>query len=72
MNERGFKLRVPVGSRIVISPYRPDRLWARSVSYTVGTEAFSPVEKLSEREADHLPSTSAEFEKTWIHTSTPL
>jgi hypothetical protein len=33
--------------------------------------ALSSGVKLPGREADHLPSTSAEIKKTWIYTSTP-
>jgi hypothetical protein len=64
---RGVGIRVPVGSRIFASSHRPERLrglpsppirWHRGV-------------KLPEREADHLPPTSAEFKKTWIYTHTP-
>jgi hypothetical protein len=34
-------------------------------------EALSPGVKQPEREADHLPPTSAEVKNTWIYTSTP-
>jgi hypothetical protein len=34
--------------------------------------ALSPGVKRQGREADHLPSTSAEVKKMWIYTSTPI
>jgi hypothetical protein len=39
-------------------------------SYQMGIGALSPGAKRPEREADHLPRTSAEVENTWIYTST--
>jgi hypothetical protein len=68
--ERGVGIRVPVGSRIFSTPYRPDRLWGPPSLYPVGTGALSPGLKRQGREADHSPSTSADVNKTWIYTST--
>jgi hypothetical protein len=38
LQNRGVGLRVPVGSRIVSSPRRPDRYWGPPTSYPTGTE----------------------------------
>jgi hypothetical protein len=65
-------VRVPVGSRIFISPYRPDRLlWGAiqiPIQWTQG--ALSPGIKRQGLEAVHSPPTSAEDKKTWVYTYT--
>jgi hypothetical protein len=73
MDEQGGReFRVPIGSKkIVISPYRPDRLWVHPTSYKNGYQGLFPGVKRQVREADHSPPTSAEVEKMWIYTSTP-
>jgi hypothetical protein len=37
LDDRGFGVRVPVGSRILSCPRRPDRLWGPRASYPMGT-----------------------------------
>jgi hypothetical protein len=58
----------PEGSRILISPYRSDRLWGPSRGVT---GALFPGVKRQGREADHLPPGSAQVEKTWTYVSNP-
>jgi hypothetical protein len=67
LDDGGFGVRVPVGSRIFSSPCRPDQLCA----HPVGTGALSLGLKRPVREADHSPPTSAEVKKMWIYTSIP-
>jgi hypothetical protein len=52
-------VRVPVGSRIFSSPRRPERLWGSPSLLSNEYRALSPKVKRPEREADHLPPTSA-------------
>jgi hypothetical protein len=71
LDDQGVGIRVPLGARIFISPYRPYWLWGHPASYAMGTGgSFSEV-KRPWGEADHSPSTSAEVKKTWVYTSTP-
>jgi hypothetical protein len=56
MDVRGVGVRVPVGSIIVITLYRPD---------------FSPKKKQLGREADLSPPTGAEVKKTQVYTPIP-
>jgi hypothetical protein len=72
LDDRGVRVRVPVGARIFTSPRRhrpalgptqPPIQWVR--------ESLSPGVKRPGREADHSPPTSAEVKKTWVYTSTP-
>jgi hypothetical protein len=58
-------VRVPIGSRIFISPRRPDRFWGPPDLLYNG----HPGAKRPGREADHSPPTSAEVKKMWIYTS---
>jgi hypothetical protein len=37
LDDRGVGIRVPVGSSIFTSPYRPDRLWVHPASYAMDT-----------------------------------
>jgi hypothetical protein len=50
-------------SRPVLGPTQPPIQW---VQWALSLEVKRPG-----READHLPPTSAEVQKTWIYTSTP-
>jgi hypothetical protein len=42
LDDRGVGVRVPVGSRILSSPRRLDRLWVHATSYPVGTGGSFP------------------------------
>jgi hypothetical protein len=66
LNDQGAGVRVPVGSTIFTSPYRPDQLGS-----TQPPIKWVPGVKRQGREADHSPATSAEVKKMWIYTSTP-
>jgi hypothetical protein len=71
LDDRGVRVRVPVGSRIFSCPRRPDQLWDHPASYPVGTGViFHGIKRLG-READHSSPASAEVKKMWIYTSTP-
>jgi hypothetical protein len=63
LDDRGVRVRVPVGSRIFSSPRRPDRLWVNPTSYPMGTGGSFPGVKRPGREADHSPPASAEVKK---------
>jgi hypothetical protein len=66
MDDRGVRVREPVGSRIFSSPRRPDRLW---VPLDLLSNMYRGV-KWPGREADHSPPASAEVKKMWIYIST--
>jgi hypothetical protein len=73
LDVRGVGVRVPVGSRIYLSPHRPDR---RALGFTQPPikwipGALSPGIKRPGREADHSQTASADVKKTWIYMSTP-
>jgi hypothetical protein len=68
---REVGVRVPVGPRILTSPYRPDRIWAHSTFYPIGTGAFSSGAKRPVHKAGHSPPTSVEITKTRIYASPP-
>jgi hypothetical protein len=53
----------PIVSRLVLESSKPPIQWV--------TRASSPVVKLPNREAKHLPPTSEEVKKIWIYTSPP-
>jgi hypothetical protein len=69
-DDRGVEVRFPVKSRILSSPYRPDRLWDPPSPLSNGYWRLFPLVKRPGREADH--STRAKVKKTWIYTSIPL
>jgi hypothetical protein len=72
LEDRGVRVRVPVGSRIFSFPRRPYRLWGPSSFLPNGyLGLFHWGVKRPGREADHSSVTSAEVKKTWIYTSTP-
>jgi hypothetical protein len=62
---------VPVGSRILTSPNRPDRLWGHPVSYPVGPGGSFGGGGRPEREADHSSPVCAVIKKTWIMQPLP-
>jgi hypothetical protein len=67
LDNRGVRVRVPVGSRTFTSPYHPDQLWGPPNLQTNGYGgAISPGVKQQNREADHSPPTSVKVKETWI------
>jgi hypothetical protein len=71
LNDRGFGVQVPVGSRIFSSSRRPDRLWGPLNLLSNGYRgALSPGVMRPGREPDHSPPSSAEFTKIWSYTFT--
>jgi hypothetical protein len=72
LGDGGASVRVPVGSRIFLSPCRPDRLWGQASLLSNGYRGlFSPGVKRPGREADHSPLAIVEVKKTRIYTSAP-
>jgi hypothetical protein len=72
LDDQVVGVRVPLGSRIFASAYRPDRLWGPPSLLSNGhREAIFPGVKRPESEADHSPPTSAKVKKTWMYASTP-
>jgi hypothetical protein len=67
LEDRGFGVRVPVGSRIFSTSSRP--ALGPLIQWVPG--ALSPGVKQPGREADHSSATRAEVKKTWIYRSTP-
>jgi hypothetical protein len=64
LDYRGVGVRVPVGSRILYSPRRPDRLWGLPSFLSSGYRRLFPGGvKRPGREADNSPPTSAEVKK---------
>jgi hypothetical protein len=64
MDDRGIRVNVPVGSRILTSRSRPHRLWGTPSLLFNGYGGASPRVKRPGREADHSPPTSADVKKT--------
>jgi hypothetical protein len=60
MDDREVGVRVPIGSRIFISPYHAD--WLQGLPILLSNE--HPGVKGMGREAGHSPPTSAEVKKT--------
>jgi hypothetical protein len=72
LDNRGVRVRVPVGSRIFSSLHHPDRFRNPPSLQSNGYWGNFPLGvKRPGREADNSPPTSAEVKKTWICTSTP-
>jgi hypothetical protein len=72
LNDRGVRVRFPVGSRIFSSPSRPDLFWGPSNLLSNGYWGlFTRGLKRPECEADHSPPSRAEVKRMWIYTSTP-
>jgi hypothetical protein len=71
LDDRGFGVRVPEGSRIFSPPRRATGSGAYTISYLMGTEALSPRVQRPGREADHSPLAIVEVKKIWIYTSIP-
>jgi hypothetical protein len=65
LDDRGVGIRVPVGTKIFPSPYRPDRLWGLpSLLSKKVPGTISPGVKRQGRQADHSPPTNAEVKET--------
>jgi hypothetical protein len=69
LDDRGFGVRVPVGSTIFSSARHPDRLWGPPSLLYNGYRGLSPGVKRPGLQADHSPPASAEVKKMWIYTS---
>jgi hypothetical protein len=65
LEDREVGVQVPVGSRFLSSPRRPDRLTTQLIP-----GALSPRVKRPVRKADHSDPTSVEVKKIWIYTTT--
>jgi hypothetical protein len=70
LENRGVGVRVPVGSRIFTSLYRPDRLWGQPPIQWVFVTLTPGIKRLG-HEADHSPPTSVEVKKKWLYAPTP-
>jgi hypothetical protein len=68
LDDRGVRVRVPVGSRIFSRSSRP-ALWCTQSPVQWVPGALSPEVKQPGREADHSPPARAEIRKTWIYIS---
>jgi hypothetical protein len=71
LDDRGFGVRVHVGSRIFFSTSSRLALWATQPPIQWEPGALSPGIKRQGREADHSSPAIAEVKKTWIYTVTP-
>jgi hypothetical protein len=70
LDDRGIKVRVPVGAIFLSSPGHSDQFWGSPpVQWVPG--ALSTWVKRLRHEADHSPPTSAEVKNAWIYTSSP-
>jgi hypothetical protein len=67
LDDRGVRVRVLLGSRILSSPQHPDWLWDPPSLLSNGYEGV----KRPGCKGDHSPPTSAKVKKMWIYTSTP-
>jgi hypothetical protein len=68
LDDRGFGVRVPVGSRIFSSSCRPNRLWGPNQPPIQWVpKALSPAVKRPGREADHSRPTRATDERGSVH-----
>jgi hypothetical protein len=70
MEGQGIGVRVLVGARYLSFPRRPDSLWNPPGLLSYG--ALFPGLKRPDRKTDHSSPTSAESNKTYIYTSTPI
>jgi hypothetical protein len=71
LDDRGFGVRVSVGSKIFSFLVVQTGSGAHPASYPMGTRGSFSGGKAPRREADHSPPASAEVKKMWIYTSTP-
>jgi hypothetical protein len=68
----GVRVRFPVGSRMLNSPYHPDWLWSPLNLLSNWYWGIFPLGgKAAGHEADCSPRTSVEVKETWIYTFTP-
>jgi hypothetical protein len=70
LDDRGVRVRVPVGSRILLFHVTRTASRVNPISYKMGTGGSFPGVKRLGRASDHSPPTSAEVKKMWINTST--
>jgi hypothetical protein len=71
LDKRGFEVQVPVGSRVLTSPYNPDRPWSPPNLLSNGYRGLFPRGKTAGREAGYSPSSSAKVKKSvgpYIHS----
>jgi hypothetical protein len=68
---RGIVIEFHAEARDISSSNRPDRLWGQHGLLLKGHRASFPGVKLPKREADNLPSSSAELTNEWTCISTP-
>jgi hypothetical protein len=71
LNDRRVGVRVLVGSIIISSPGRPDRLEPTQPPIHWVPRALSPAVERPGREADCSPAANVDLKKMWIYTSTP-
>jgi hypothetical protein len=71
LDDRGVRVRVPVGSRIFSSPRHLHRFCGPPNLLSNEYRGLSPGLKWQGREADHSLPVSVEVKKIWICTSTP-
>jgi hypothetical protein len=71
LDDRGVRVREPVGPRIFSSPPSPHRLWGPPNLLYNGYRGLFPGVKRPWREADHSPPISAEVNNTWTYIHTP-
>jgi hypothetical protein len=71
LEDREVGVRILVGSRILSSPCRLDRLWGLQQPHIQCVPGvLSPGVKRQGREAGHSPPVNVEVKKTWIYTFT--
>jgi hypothetical protein len=70
LNDRGMRVQVPAGRRILTSRDRPDRVWDSPSLLANGYRGLLQVIKRQGLEADHSIPTN-EVKKTWNYTATP-
>jgi hypothetical protein len=66
LHDRGIRVQVSVGSRIICYPRSPDRLWG---PHNLQSNGYRRLFRRG-HEADHSPPASAEVKKMWNYTFT--
>jgi hypothetical protein len=73
LDDRGVRVRAPIGSRMFCSPCRPDRHWRPPNFLSNGYRGLFPRGvKWPGREADPSPPASAEVKKMWRMSSSGM